>query len=126
MKELENIHTDRFYTDLTINGKLIEETVFGTNDEGDTQKFYIFEDAIYESEEEGFELAEYGDAYYFKDGKVFLVTVFIENNEGCVVNELDSNEISELIHRLIDEQPYEGDSDLFYECEPWALDFITK
>lgn len=123
MKELDNIHADRFYTDLVINGKLIQETVFGTNEDGDSQVFYLFEDAIYEAEEEGFELESYGEAYYYKDGKVYLVTVFLENNEGSGVNELDAKEISELIQKLIEQQPYEGDSDSFYESETWAVDF---
>jgi hypothetical protein len=123
MKELENIHADRFYTDLVINGKLIQETVLGTNEDGDSQVFYLFEDAIDEAEEEGFELESYGEAYYYKDGKVYLVTVFLENNEGSGVNELDAKEISELIQKLIEQEPHEGDSDSFYESETWAVDF---
>lgn len=123
MKELDNIHADRFYTDLVINGKLIQETVFGTNEDGDSQVFYLFEDAIDEAEEEGFELESYGEAYYYKDGKVYLVSVFLENNEGSGVNELDAKEISELIQKLIEQEPYEGDSDSFYESETWAVDF---
>ena len=85
MKELENIHAGRFYTDLVINGKLIQETVVGTNEDGDSQVFYLFEDAIDEAEEEGYELESYGEAYYYKDGKVYLVSVLVENNEGCLV-----------------------------------------
>lgn len=123
MKELENIHADRFYTDLVINGKLIQETVLGTNEDGDSQVFYLFEDAIDEAEEEGFELESYGEAYYYKDGKVYLVSVFLENNEGSGVNELDAKDISELIQKLIEQEPYEGDSDSFYESESWAVDF---
>jgi hypothetical protein len=123
MKELDNIHADRFYTDLVINGKLIQETVLGTNEDGDSQVFYLFEDAIDEAEEEGFELESYGEAYYYKDGKVYLVTVFLENNEGSGVNELDAKEISELIQKLIEQEPHEGDSDSFYESETWAVDF---
>lgn len=123
MKELDNIHADRFYTDLVINGKLILETVLGTNEDGDSQVFYLFEDAIDEAEEEGFELESYGEAYYYKDGKVYLVSVFLENNEGSGVNELDAKDISELIQKLIEQEPYEGDSDSFYESETWAVDF---
>ena len=123
MKELENIHADRFYTDLVTNGRLIQETVLGTNGDGDSQLFYIFEDAVSEAEEEGFELDAYGEAYYYKEGKVYLVSVFLENIEGCGVNELESNDIAELIKTLIDGEPYEGDSDSFYESETWAVDF---
>ena len=123
MKELENIHAGRFYTDLVINGKLIQETVLGTNEDGDSQVFYLFEDALDEAEEEGFELESYGEAYYYKEGKVYLVSVLVENNEGCGVNELEPKEILELIQTLIDQEPFEGDSDAFYERETWAVDF---
>ena len=123
MKELDNINADRFYTDLTINGRMIKEIVNGANDDGDSQVFYIFEDALLEAEEEGFELDAYGEAYYLKEGKIYLVTVLVENNEGCGVNELETAEISELIQSLIDGEPYEGDSNAFYESETWAVDF---
>ena len=123
MKEVENIHPGRFYTDLVINGKLIQETVFGINEDGDSQVFYLFEDALDEAEEEGFELESYGEAYYYKEGKVYLVSVLVENNEGCGVNELEPKEIAELIQTLIEQQPFEGDSDSFYERETWAVDF---
>ncbi len=123
MKELENIHADRFYTDLVINGKLIQETVLGTNEDGDSQVFYLFEDALDEAEEEGYELESYGEAYYYKEGKVYLVSILVENNEGCGVNELEPKDIVELIQTLIEQQPFEGDSDSFYERETWAVDF---
>lgn len=123
MKEVENIHPGRFYTDLVINGKLIQETVLGTNEDGDSQVFYLFEDALDEAEEEGFELESYGEAYYYKEGKVYLVSVLVENNEGCSVNEVEPKEIAELIQTLIEQQPFEGDSDSFYERETWAVDF---
>lgn len=35
MKTLDKIHADRFYTDLALNGHLIEETVEGQNEDGD-------------------------------------------------------------------------------------------
>lgn len=123
MKEVENIHPGRFYTDLVINGKLIQETVLGTNEDGDSQVFYLFEDALDEAEEEGFELESYGEAYYYKEGKVYLVSVLVENNEGCSVNEVEPKEIAELIQTLIEQQPFEGDSDSFYERETWAVNF---
>ena len=59
MKEQDNIQVNRFYTDLVINGKLILETVIGTNEDGDSQVFYLFEDAIDEAEEGGYELESY-------------------------------------------------------------------
>jgi len=50
MKELENIHPDRFYTELVSNAQLLEERVLGTNEEGESQLFYGFEDAIDEAD----------------------------------------------------------------------------
>ena len=54
---------------------------------------------------------------------MYLVSVLVENNEGCSVNELEPKDITELIQTLIDQQPFEGDSDSFFEHETWAVDF---
>ena len=123
MKELENIHPDRFYTDLVSNGVLIQETVDGTNEDGDFNTFYGFEDAVYEAEEESYTLEEYGIAHYFKDGKVYLASVHIESNEAIGINELEVEEIKSLINELIQGEPYEGDADAYYENNAWAVVF---
>ncbi len=123
MKELDNIHPDRFYTDLVSNGTLIQESVEGENEDGDINTFYFFEDAIYEAEEEGYTLNDYGEAYYYKDGKIYLISVYIENNEAVGVNEFDSNDIENFINGLIMSEEFEGDEDAFYQNNEWALQF---
>jgi hypothetical protein len=123
MIELSNIHPDRFYTDLVSNGVLIEEKVDGSNEDGDLNTFYGFEDAVYEAEEESYTLEAYGTAHIFKDGKIYMVTVHIESNEASGVNELEASEIKDLINELINGEPHEGDADSFYESNAWALAF---
>ena len=121
MKELDNVHQDRFYTDLVMNGKLIEERVNGTNEDGETQLFYCFDDAVDEAEYEGFTLDEYGEAYYYKEGKVYLASVYLENNEASGINELESEEIVQLIAELIVSN--DDDEEWFYEQNEWAKEF---
>ena len=123
MIELSNIHPDRFYTDLVGTAVLIRETVDGTNEDGDLNTFYGFEDAVYEAEEESYTLEEYGVAEYFNDGKVYHVTVHLESNEASGVNELEANEIQDLLNDLINGEAYEGDADAFYENNAWAVIF---
>ena len=38
MKTLDNIHAGRFYTDLVLNGHLIEETVEGQDEDGSSDE----------------------------------------------------------------------------------------
>ena len=123
MIELSNIHPDRFYTDLVSNGTLIEERVDATNEDGDFKTFYGFDDATDEADEEAYTLEEYGMAYLFKDGKVYLASVHLESNEAIGINELEAEEIKDLINELINGEPHEGDADSFYESNAWAVAF---
>jgi hypothetical protein len=118
MKELTDIHADRFYTELVSNGMLLEERVNASNEDGDFKLFFGFEDASYEAEEEEYTLEEYGEAYYFKDGKVYMVTVHLETNEASGVNELEHAEIAALIQELI-ENSSDGE-EYFYQENEWA------
>ena len=104
-----------------MNGKLIEERVNGTNEDGEIQLFYCFEDAVDEADYEGFTLDEYGEAYYYKEGKVYMVTVYLENNEASGINELDREEIIQLIAELIVSN--DDDEEWFYEQNEWAKEF---
>ncbi|MFZ8836441.1 MAG: hypothetical protein ACO3MV_02050 [Flavobacteriales bacterium] len=125
MKTLDNIHADRFYTDLALNGHLIEETVEGQNEDGEWSTFYGFDDAIDEAPYENVTLNDHGIAYYAHEGKVYQVTVFIENSEGTGVNELEADEIKELAERLLEESNDLGYSEAeFYEKEPWAMGLL--
>ena len=121
MKTLDSIHPGRFYTDLVLNGHLIEETVEGQNEEDEWSTFYGFEDAVDEAPHENVTLNDDGIALYAHEGKVYQVVVFIENNEGTGVKELEADEIKELAARLLEESNSSGWSESeFYEKEPWA------
>ena len=124
MKELENIHPDRFYTELVSNAQLLEERVLGTNEEGESQLFYGFEDAIDEAYCEGYTLEAYGEAYFFQEGKVYMATVYVENNEAIGINELDRDEIIQLIAELI--AVLNDDEEWFYSENEWAKAFTNK
>lgn len=125
MKTLDKIHADRFYTDLALNGHLIEETVEGQNEDGEWSTFYGFDDAIDEAPYENVTLNDHGIAYFAHEGKVYQVTVFIENSEGTGVNELEAEEIKELAERLLEESNDLGYSEAeFYEKEPWAMGLL--
>jgi hypothetical protein len=125
MKTLDNIHAGRFYTDLVLNGHLIEETVEGQDEDGEWSTFYGFEDAVDEAPYENVTLNDHGIAYYAYKGKVYEVTVFIENSEGTGVNELEAEEINGLAKRLLEESNDLGYSEAeFYEKEPWAVGLL--
>jgi hypothetical protein len=121
MKHLEKINTNKFYTKLVLEGVLIEEKVSGTDSEGNIVDYWGFEDAIFESDDEGTTLEEYGSAHYFIDGKVYEVIVYVLNNEGTGVNELSIEDINQVIKRLKDEfLDINGVTDGFYEEHAWA------
>jgi hypothetical protein len=124
MKELENIHTDRYYTDLVMKAQLLEERVLGTNEDGETQMFYGFEDAVDEADYEGYTLEEYGEAYFYQEGKVYMASVYVENNEGVGINELEKEEIIQLIAELI--VTHDDDEEWFYSENEWAKAFTNK
>jgi len=121
MKHLEKINTNKFYTKLVLEGTLIEEKVSGTDSDGNIVDYWGFEDAIYESDEEGTTLEDYGSAHYFNDGQVYEVIVYVPNNEGTGVNELSIEDIKQVIKRLkAEELEINGEIDGFYEEHAWA------
>ena len=63
MKHLDKINPNKFYTRLVLEGTLIHEKVSGTDGEGNIVDYSAFEDAIYESEDEGTTLEEYGSGH---------------------------------------------------------------
>ena len=128
MKQLDNIHTDRFYTDLVLNHQLIQEYAEGQNAEGEWFKYVCFEDAVNEAEWDEVTLNDHGTAYYFADGKVYQVLVYIENNEGTGVSELDKSEILELIEALWKEDEELGHTrdEFLAERQPWASTFVHE
>ena len=70
MKHLDNIHPDRFYTELVDNAFLIQ-MIQGETQSGEVQTYYDFEDAEDEASYDGAELSEYGNAYYFTNDKIY-------------------------------------------------------
>ena len=127
MKHLDQIHTDRFYTKLVHEGKLIEERATGTDEDGDPVEYWGFDDAEEEAEDEGATLDDHGTALYFFEGKVYEVVVYLPNNEGTGVNEYEADDIDDLIKRLIEENEENGDDlDDFHENHPWAQQFMAS
>jgi len=123
MKPLTEINANKFYTQLVLEGQLIEELVEGVDEDGEWYKYYGFEDAEYEADGES-TLNEYGNALYFFEGKVYDAVVYLENNEGSGINELDASEIKALIGRLREESEDLGYSESdFLESQPWVSHF---
>jgi hypothetical protein len=123
MKHLTDINPNKFYTQLVLHGHLIEEVVEGVDDDGEWFKYYGFEDAEFEADGES-TLNSEGNALYFFEGKVYDVVVYLENNEGTGINELDASEIKELIERLREESEDLGYSESeFLESQPWVSQF---
>jgi DNA segregation ATPase FtsK/SpoIIIE-like protein len=58
MKHLDNIHPDRFYTELVDNAFLIHEVIEGETQSGELQTYYDFEDAEDEASYDGAKLSE--------------------------------------------------------------------
>lgn len=124
MKELIDIHADRFYSDLVKNAVLIEERVEGTNENGDLRTFYGFDDAFDEADYESFVLDEYGTAFYYFNHKIFMVSIFLENNEAIGINEFEEEEVKEFIAELINSDPYFGDKATFLAENNWAISHV--
>jgi len=121
MEHLENINPNKFYTRLVLEGHLIEEIVEGVDEDGNWSTFYNFEDAFSEAKYEDVTLNEYGNATYYLKGKVYEVVVYLENNEGTGINELEIDEIKSLIHKLRKDSDELGYSELdFLKKEPWV------
>ena len=124
MKHLDKINPNKFYTKLVLEGTMIEEKVSGTDGDGNIVDYWGFEDAIYESEEEGTTLEDYGSAHYFIDGQVYEAIVYIPNNEGTGINELGIEDINLIIKNLrADFVEINGEINGFYEDHPWAENY---
>jgi hypothetical protein len=127
MKHLDNINPNKFYAELVNHGHLIEEVVEGVDQDGNWSSYHDFEDAIIDAEHEEVKLNEYGNAKYFFEGKIYDVVVFLENYEGCAINELELEEIHKLIDELRIESKETGYSESdFLNKEPWVKKFINS
>lgn len=122
-KEIFDVNLSEFFENLKAEGDLIQEQVMGSNEDGDSKVFYYFEDAVDESEEEGYELDQFGEAYYFYEEKIYEVSIDITSGQPSSLSELDQKEIEQLIKKLIADEPYEGNTETFYEENSWAQNF---
>jgi hypothetical protein len=122
-KELQISNLSQFHSKLNSEGILILEQVMGNNDDGDFKIFFGFEDAVDEAEEEGYELESKGEAYCFHEGKIYEISTEIESSEVLAIFELDPNECSQFVKKLIKEEPYEGNAEDFFEENDWAKAF---
>lgn len=124
MKHLDNIHTDRFYRDLIDNAFLIHEVVEGETQSGEWLTYYNFEDAEDEASYDGAELSEYGNAFYFKDDKIYECVIYLENMECTGVNLYDDpKEIKSFVKELL--RIVQDDEDELLEQNPWAKKYLT-
>jgi hypothetical protein len=124
MKHLDNIHTDRFYRDLIDNAFLIHEVVEGETQSGEWLTYYNFEDAEDEASYDGAELSEYGNAFYFKDDKIYECVIYLENMECTGVNLYDDpKEIKSFVKELL--RIAQDDEDELLEQNPWAKKYLT-
>jgi|MDTC01.2.fsa_nt_gb hypothetical protein len=125
MTHLDNIHPDRFYTDLVDNAFLIHEVVEGETQSGEVQTYYDFEDAEDEASYDGAELSEYGNAYYFINDKIYECVIHLENMECTGVNLYDNpNEIKSFVQELL--SLAQDDEDELLGQNPWAKKYLVK
>ena len=122
MKELEGIHYDRFYQELIKEATLVEERIEGETEDGNLQTFYGFEDAEDEAQYEGATLSDYGEAYFHKDGKIYMCSIYFENIECIGVSVLDNEEIKDFVANLLESE--HGDEDALIDNQPWTKNFL--
>jgi hypothetical protein len=124
MKHLDNIHPDRFYTNLVDNAFLIHEVVEGETQSGEFQTYYNFEDVEDEASYDEVNLSENGKAYYFKDDKIYECIVYLENMECTGVNLYeDQNEIKSFVQELL--TLAQSDEDELLHQNPWAKKYLV-
>jgi len=123
MEHLDNIHPERFYRELIDDAFLIQEVVEGETESGEWERYYNFEDAEDEASYDGAILSEYGNAFYFKDDKIYECVIYLENMECTGVNLYsDTNEIKSFVNDLLD---LAGDEEELLDQQPWAKKFLS-
>lgn len=124
MEHLDNIHPERFYRELIDDAFLIQEVVEGETESGEWERYYNFEDAEDEASYDGAILSEYGNAFYFKDDKIYECVIYLENMECTGVNLYsDTNEIKSFVNDLLDLA--QGDEEELLYQQPWAKKFLS-
>ncbi len=125
MEHLTGIHYERFYRDLIENAFLIHEKVEGETLSGEWNTYYNFEDAEDEASWDEATLSEYGNAYYFKDDKIYECVIFLENMECTGVNLYsDFNEIKSFVNELLELEL--DDEESLLANQPWVKSYLNK
>ena len=125
MEHLDGIHYERFYRDLIDTAFLINEVVEGETESGDIETYYEFADAEDEAYHDGATLSEYGNAFYFKDGKIYECVIYLENSECTGINLYNGlDEIKKIVQDLL--ELYHGDKLDLFEQQPWTKDYLAS
>lgn len=125
MEHLDGIHYERFYRELKDNATLIHEIIEGETEAGDLETYYDFDDAEDEASYDGATLSEYGNAFYFKEGKIYQCVIYFENMRCTGVNLYsEPNEIKVFVKDLLDLQF--GDEDELLYRQPWAKEYLAS
>ena len=128
MEHLDGIHYERFYRNLITDkeASLIFESIEGETEGGETETYYCFDDATNDAYHDGATLAEYGNAFYFKKGKIYQCVIYFENAECCGVNLYsDPTEIKDFVQDLL--RIADGDeTDPFISENPWTEDYVAE
>ena len=124
MEHLDGIHYERFYRDLINSATLINEIIEGETEGGDVETYYNFDDAEDEASYDGATLSEYGNAFYFKEGKIYECVIYFKNMECTGVNLYsEPNEIKAFVKDLLDLE-HSDEEELLYR-HPWAKEYFA-
>lgn len=124
MEHLDGIHYERFYRDLIDSATLINEIIEGETEGGDFETYYNFDDAEDEASYDGATLSEYGNAFYFKEGKIYECIIYFENMECTGVNLYsEPNEVKAFVKDLLDLE--NGDEEELLYHQPWAKEYLA-
>ena len=123
MKNSEGLHTDRYYEMLADRGVLISEEVSGTDEDGELETYYGFDDAVEEAEYEDVQLDQYGEAYFYQESVFYQCIIHMESNECTAVNMLEPIEVKELAANQLD--LHHGDEAELLEAFPFFKEYIN-
>jgi uncharacterized tellurite resistance protein B-like protein len=124
MEHLDKIHPERFYRELIDNAFLIQEVVEGEMESGEWQSYYNFEDAEDEASHDGASLSEYGNAFYFKDDKIYECVIYLQNMECTGVNLYNEpSEIKSFVKELL--VLHQNDKEELLFQQPWAKKYLS-
>jgi hypothetical protein len=126
MEHLEGIHTERFYRNLISDNDadFIDKRIEGKTEDGSIV-YYDFDDAAIESKNDGTTLSEYGEAFYYKEGKVYQLIIYFQDGQCTAANLLSFGEIKELVQEVL-KTLYRGNEELLLEEKPWTQKYLIE